>query len=215
MNAQIQPVYSPADPDLQNGRTIIKSWILHHLHPQVIGFISVLISFAYSALWESPEDIADRSPVRGSEWCCFFYSIIKSYINACCLFSTTTKRCHDAKWTDSLFPCSCSSSRLREGVMKSNEGKETLKRGGCVIQRPMVYWSLRRLSLFLSSQQGGVNCTVFFCNDWRLPSASSVFKLALIFSADRNDFFALAFSPKWHNSLSARRIWADRWRVLS
>lgn len=142
----------------------------------------------------------------------FNYKVLHKCLLPFLHYNQTVPRC---KMNRFLIPCSCSSSRLREGVMKSNEGKETLKRGGCVIQRPMVYWSLRRLSLFLSSQQGGVNCTVFFCNDWRLPSASSVFKLALIFSADRNDFFALAFSPKWHDSLSARRIWADRWRVLS
>lgn len=150
----------------------------------------------------------------------FFYSIIKSYINACCLFSTTIKRCHDAdmKINRFLIPCSCSSSRLREGVMKSNEGKETLKRGGVCYPAPnglLIFAAPLPLSLFTAGWSK-LHC---FLPQWLTSafSASSVFILALIFSADRNDFFlsTLALSPKWHDSLSAHCVWADRWRVLS
>lgn len=58
VNAETRSVNFPADLDLQNGRTIIKSWILHHLLSPLIGFISVLICSAYSALWGSSKDIS-------------------------------------------------------------------------------------------------------------------------------------------------------------
>ncbi len=187
-----------------------------------IGFISVLISLAYPASSESSEDtgVTDRSAERGSDWaCCLKKLTIKCYRNGCHLFSGATTWCGDAKVKISRFSISSSfsSCRHRDG---DERGKREIEVEGCVIQRPMVYWSLCRLSVFLSSQQGGVNWTVFFCSDWRMPCVSNVFKLAAVFSADWNDFFFFFFCArrsllKWHNSLSAHCVWADRWRVLS
>lgn len=132
VNAQTQSVYFPADLDLQSGRTIIKSWILHHLQPLVIGFISVMISFIFnfSRVFSFTDGSLERALID-----LVYYWIIKCYINGCCLLFIQPKR-----WTlaDPLF--------LTAIIEEGKEVKREIEVDGCVIQCPMFYWSLLCLS---------------------------------------------------------------------
>lgn len=134
----------------------------------------------------------------------FFYSIIKSYINACCLFSTTIKRCHDADMKNQQIPAHVPPVGSEREWWSQMKEKRRWSGEGCVIQRPMVYWSLRRLSLFLSSQQGGVNCTVFFRSDWRLPSLRAVFSNSHWYFQQTE---MISFCRLWHCLLNDTILW--------
>lgn len=172
----------------------MKSWILHHSHPIVIGLISVLISLAYLALWESSKHISII--VRSSKRALIDLLKIKllskkwlSRIIGYCFFSFTIKWYFDAqvKISTFLIPSSFSSYERREG---DKSRKKRGWSGGLCYPAPD---SLLILVVFLFSQHGGINWSVFFCSDWRLPSVCSVFKLVGIFSADWNDFFFFSF----------------------
>lgn len=199
VNAQTQSVYFPADLDLQSGRTIIKSWILHHLQPLVIGFISVMISFIFnfSRVFSFTDGSLERALID-----LVYYWIIKCYINGCCLLFIQPKR-----WTlaDPLF--------LTAIIEEGKEVKREIEVDGCVIQCPMFYWSL----LCLSTSTVGWSKLDCFLLLW-LTSAycEQCFQTRRdIFSRLKWSFCLLALAFPFKMTKFAHCIWADRWRVLS
>lgn len=134
VNAQTQSIYPPADLALQSRRTIIKSWILHHLQPPLIGFILGMISFIFSffRVFGSSDGSLERTLIDP-----VYYWIIKCSINGCCLLFIQRKGEH--KQTPPFY---CTHRKGRKEI------KREIEVDGSVIQCPMFYWSLLCLSTF-------------------------------------------------------------------
>lgn len=142
----------PCSSPFTKRRTIVKSWILHPPHSQVIGFISVVIPSASSAPWKTREffSVAVGSSERTQAPFFFFfnYQIIKWYINCCFLFSTTTRRrvaTKGKKIRRFFIPSSFSSSKQRDERRKTDID-------GVVLSSSRWFIDPRCFCLFLSAQ---------------------------------------------------------------
>lgn len=97
---------------------------------------------------------------------------------------------------------------------KTGSRKREVEVGDCVIQPPIVYWSLwsfsfsawrNKLVCFLLQWLACASCEQCF----QTSSQLSLFFFFFLLQLTWHSIF------KWHNSLSACSICADRWRVLS